>query len=89
MIITIQQTVFGFHVTIVSDNRARFAQAVESLKLAVPKKNRRFQPDGNYWFIDKRAEPKLRRWLEDLRAVSDLLVREFDREKHLVTDAAA
>ena len=46
----------------------------------------RFQPAGKYWFIDRRGEKKLRKWLDEV-AGGDVIVREFDRERRLVTAA--
>jgi hypothetical protein len=63
MRVDITQTVWGFRVALNSPGTERLACAVESLKTAIPKRCRRYQPAGRYWFIDKRAEPKLRRWL--------------------------
>ena len=86
MSITVQQTIFGFHITLVGNDRARL---LESLKLAVPRSNRRFQTDGGYWFIDKRAESRLRRWLAEARSGGGVTVREFDRQKRPVLIEAA
>jgi hypothetical protein len=87
--ITIQQTVWGFQVAIVSRDGAELARAVESLKLTIPKTNRRFQPAGKYWFIDRRAEKKLRKWLGEVAGSGEGTVREFDREKRPVLVEAA
>jgi hypothetical protein len=58
MRITITHTAWFFHV--VSDDRQRFAHVIESFKLAIPKRTRRFNEAGRYWFVDRRKEKKLR-----------------------------
>ena len=89
MTITITQNVFGFHVAIVSDDRERFAWAIESFKLAIPKRNRRFLEAGRVWYVDKRAEPKLRRWLDSISQTGDTKVFEIARSKGFKADEAA
>lgn len=89
MTITIAQTTFGFHIALVSDDRQRFRQAIESFKLAIPKRNRRFNEAGRYWFIDKRVEPKLRSWIDSVKQAGETKIIEFDKSKTLLPDAAA
>ena len=89
MAITITQTIFGFHIAIVSDDRQRFALALESFKLAIPKRNRRFNEVGRFWFVDKRKEKKLRRWLEGVKQAGEANVYEVSRIERLATGTAA
>ena len=89
MAITITQTIFGFHIAIVSDDRERFARVLESFKLALPKRNRRFNEGGRYWFVDKRKEKKLRRWLEGVKQAGEACIYEVSRKERLTTDTAA
>jgi hypothetical protein len=89
MTITITQTIFGFHVALVSGDRRRFAQAIESFKLAIPKRNRRFNEAGRYWFIDKRKEKKMREWLEGVKQTGETKIIEFDKSKTLLPGEAA
>ena len=78
MSITVAPTLWGYHVTIRGGDRERFATALESFKQAIPRRTRLFQPAQGYWFIDKRSERQLRRWLEAVRAAD---VRFYEAEK--------
>jgi hypothetical protein len=89
MTITITQNTFGFHLAIASDDRQRFAQVIESFKLAIPKCNRRFNEISRIWFVDKRAEPKMRRFLESVKQAGETKIIEFDKSKSLLPDEAA
>ena len=74
---------------IVSDDQPRFACAIEALKLTIPKKNRRYQAEGRYWFVDKRAASKLRRWLDSVKQAGETKVVGFDKSKSVIPDEAA
>ena len=89
MTITITQTTFGFHIALVSDDRQRFAQVLESFKLAIPKRNRLFNEVGRFWFVDKRKEKKLRQWLEGVKQAGEANVYEVSRIEELTTGTAA
>jgi hypothetical protein len=89
MSITIKHTVYGFHVLVVCDDRARFADAIEALKTLIPKKNRRYHQEGRYWSIDKRREKKLREWVEWVRQMCEIRVFEVSRVESLVSAKAA
>jgi hypothetical protein len=53
MMITIRQTIFGFHVAIVSDDRQRFAQDAEALKIIITKRTYRFNEVGRIGSLTK------------------------------------
>jgi hypothetical protein len=89
MTITITQTIFGFHIAIVSIDQERFAQAIESFKLAIPKRNRRFNEVGRYWFVDKRQEKKLREWLGGVKQAGETKIYEVSRIENSIAGAAA
>jgi hypothetical protein len=89
MTITITKTTFGFHIAFVSDDRQSFARTIESFKLAIPKANRRYHEDTRIWFVDKRAEPKLRAWLYREVQTGETKVMEFDRSRNSMPDEAA
>jgi hypothetical protein len=48
MTITITQSTLGFHIALVSDDRHRFARALETFKLSIPKRNRRLNESDRY-----------------------------------------
>lgn len=89
MTITITQIIFGFHIAIVSDERQRFAQALNSFKLTILKRNRRFNEPGHYEFVDKHKGKKLREWLEGGKQAGETKVYEVSRIGNLSKGAAA
>ena len=89
MTITITQTTFGFHIAFASNDRQRFARVRDSFKLAIPKANRRYQEAARVWFVDKRAEPKLRCWLDGVKQAGETKVVEVDRSKTSIPNEAA
>jgi hypothetical protein len=88
MSITIKHTVFGFHVLIVSDDRGRFSNAIEALKITIPKRNRRYLPESRYWFIDKRKERKLHQWIDRIKEFGEVSIFEVKQNEILVAAEA-
>ena len=51
MMTTVTPTVWGYHVAIETPVSERLALAVDCFKEAEPRKCRRYQAEGRYWFV--------------------------------------
>jgi hypothetical protein len=89
MSITIKHTVWGFHVLFVTSDSELLSRGVEAFKAIIPKNNRRYYPEGRYWFVSKRREKKLREWIDRVKELGDVRIFEVGTVENSLSANAA